>query len=73
MIRYYWNRHIAWKSGESTSESEFVASRSVIINHVKTEKMKYFSIQCSPIYGEGAFWKVPRLRPFVLLVTKTCR
>jgi len=53
MIRYYWNRHIAWKSGESTSESEFVASRSVIINHVKTEKMKYFSIQCSPIYGVG--------------------
>jgi len=37
------------------------------------KKLKYFSIQCSPIPERAFFWKVLRLRPSVLLVKEICR
>jgi hypothetical protein len=57
---------ISWESGKPAYESEFVARRSVI-NHVKAEKMKYFSIQCSPISGGGGGMLFGRFRGFAHL------
>jgi len=36
-------------------------------------RRKIFSIQCFPIYETALLLEVPRLRPFVLLITATCR
>jgi len=36
------------------------------------KKWKYLSTQCSPISKKHCFWRVPRRRTFVLLVTAAC-
>ena len=43
--------------------------------YCKTEKKRrQFSIECSHISEKNfAFWKVPRIRPCVILVRATCR
>jgi len=46
-----------------------VDGTSLLFNHIKTEKCGSIFLSNAPFFRKSlAFWKVPRLRPFVFLV-----
>jgi hypothetical protein len=62
--------------GKSTNQKNYYESRRFIniFKNLRTEKSEILFYPIVPDFQKNfVFWQVPRLRPFVLLVTATCR